>query len=650
MKTSPELATIFLDEIRARDFVLFEEVVVPFTPGLCAITGGSGAGKSLLTEALRFVTGARVGPSCVRRDAAQARVEASFRVPSPGDPATGSLDAILEAAGVPARFEDDDAEALDAGSAEPRATTLVLARTLPRGGRGRAFVNGASVSLATLRRIGGHLVEVAGQEAASGLRRPEAQVEILDAFAGADGARMEVGRRHDEVASLQRRHTELAERAGHDALEHDRLRERLDEIVAVAPEVGELERLEAERRVLRQSERVLGCLARIESELYEADGALYERLGGLSREAAALAEAVGEDPGEGPDDDGATGAEGEHAERVRPFGRLSERLSGIAGEVAAVAEAARRRRERHAHDEPRLAAVEERIGALRALERRLGIGIDAAVDEQAELERRIASLREDDVELARAGEVLAAAEARLADAAATLTAARERAAPRLAKRVTAALAELGMEEARLRIELRSGSAADGAPSVGRAGAEDVVFLLAANPGEGEGPLAQVASGGEMARVMLAIEGEIADRRGSPLLVLDEIDQNVGARAADAVARRLGALARGRQVLLVTHLAPIAGAARHHLRVRKEGRGRTRAVVTVLADAEARRRELAAMIGGEPPSSSALREAARLIAKVRTDRQKGHRAGRRARTVRRVPQGTPRVGSSRRSSG
>jgi DNA repair protein RecN (Recombination protein N) len=552
-----------LRELRIRNFAVVENVTVVFAPGLNVLTGETGAGKSILIDALLLLRGARAQTDVIRTDAEAATVEAVFDLPKDGRAAT-----VLGDAGLAA----DEGE-------------VVIRRELTRTGRHRAFVNDSPVTVALLERLGEHLVDVHGQHEHQRLLEPLRQLELVDRFADVDDLAERVAGLFAKFRAA-REEVERTRGAERDrAQREDLLRFQISELDASRLRVGEEEELRAERRRLQHAERFAAGLAEVTALLAEDAHSVGH---GLARAMRVLADLGRLDP--------AFGAAGEGLEAARIH--VDEVLATLRG-----------LRDGLVDDPGRLEAIDDRLDALGRLKRKYGDSEAAMLrhreEAAAELER-----------LARHDEVLSAQERMVAELGAELTAAAETlserraaAATRLAARAEKQLRALGMERAVFRIGVERAPA----EQAGIRGLDTVEFALSTNPGEELRPLARVASGGELSRTMLALEAVLARADCMPTLIFDEVDAGIGGRVAATVGETLVASAQGRQVLCVTHLAPIAALAQHHLVVTKTVRGgRTRAAVAALGDDD-RVAEIARMLGGEGGSATALRHARELLA-------------------------------------
>jgi DNA repair protein RecN (Recombination protein N) len=552
-----------IELLRVRDFALVEALDLEFSPGFTVLTGETGAGKSILLKALGLLLGDRASRDDVRAGADVARVEGLFQ-PSAG--ARDALGAVLEAAGV----------SWEAGEG------LLLARVVAADGRSRAYVNGALAPLSLLARLGEQLVEVSSQHQHQGLLREETHLQVLDESLDAEGtaerqscaaAFLSWRRAVGEVDRLQ----DLAEQARERA---ESVRSQVEEIRAAGLEAGEEDRLRGEREVLLHAEKLLDAYGRAEEDLYSGADAALDR---LARAARGVEEAARRDP-----------------EAQAILGLLSDGK-------AVLEEAALRVRERRAGlqaDPGRLDAVEARLEQIRRLERKHGPGTEAILARLETLERELWEVENTDLALESARAAETAGAAVLEEQCRGLRAARERAAERMQTLVGRELEAFALGRSSFRVVLEP-------TQPGPSGSDAVRFLLAANPGEPALPLARVASGGELSRVLLALKNALRDTRVETL-IFDEVDAGIGGAVADAVGDRLSTLARACQVLCVTHLPQIACRAGNHLRVEKvaEG-GRTVARVRPLDRAD-RVEELARMMGGLRVTETTRRHAREMV--------------------------------------
>jgi DNA repair protein RecN (Recombination protein N) len=567
------MAATMLRELSIRNLAVVEEAVVPFAPGLNVLTGETGAGKSIVVDALLLITGARAQLDWIRTGADTALVEAVFEI----DP-TGPVAALLDEAGH-----------------HPGDGQLVVKRELARSGRHRAFVNDGAATVGLLERLGELLVELHGQHEHQRLMEPARQLLLLDRFAEADDRRERVAtlvhRWEEARAALDRLRGEMRE----GARQEDLYRFQLSEIDDLRLRDGEEDELRAERSRLQHAERIVAGLQETVGLLYEEPQSATAR---LTRAATLLRD----------------------LSRYEPDAAASiEALEGAQAYLEDVVGRARALRDRAVFDPERLEQIDARLDAIVKLKRKYGDSVAAILAHRQEVATALDRITRHDAIAEEMERAVAEAAAAAGTEAAPLSAARTRAAERLERLVQKEIRGLGMEHGRFRVALRREPAAAGELAagpegwrVGPRGAESVELLLSANPGEDLRPLAKVVSGGELSRVMLAAKTVLAAADDVPVLVFDEVDAGIGGRVADVVGQKLAASAAGRQVLCVTHLAPIAAYAGQHLLVEKRvARGATRTTVTRLP-AAARVDELARMLGGERVTEASRRHARELL--------------------------------------
>ena len=549
-----------LRELRIRNFAVVENLTVPFAPGFNVLTGETGAGKSILVDAILLLRGARAQTDVIRADAETATVEAVFEV-SDGAVAT------LDEAGLP--FEDGE---------------VVIRRELSRSGRHRAFVNDAAVTVGLLERLGDALVQVHGQHEHQRLLEPTRQLDMLDRFADAEPLRERFAAlfaKHAEArAELERRRGAARDRAQR----QDLLRFQVSELDAARVRVGEDDELRTERRRLQHAERFAAGLQEVGSLLHDDAASATAR---LARAGRVLSDLGRLDPA---------------------FAAPAETLDAARAHVEDTLAAVRGLRDTIVFEPGRLEGIDERLDALTRLKRKYGDSEEALLRFRADAAAELDRLERHEELLAEDERRLAELEAEMASAARALGAARREAAAKLGPRVQRELRQLGMDRAAFEVATIDLAAGDW----GLRGAERVEFRFTANPDEPNRPLARIASGGELARTMLALQVVLSGDDDAPTMVFDEVDAGIGGRAASVVGDKLAALGGSRQVLCVTHLAPIAALADQHVRVAKSVRGgRTRATTAVIAGDE-RAAEIARMLGGDASGAAALDHARALL--------------------------------------
>lgn len=551
-----------LNALSIRDVVLIEALDLDFGPGLAVLTGETGAGKSILLDALGLVLGARGDSGLVRHGATQAVVTASFETPD----AAGPIAALLADNG------------LDLDPGEP----LMIRRLVKADGGSRAFVNDQPASAGLLRELGAMLVEIHGQHDDRGLLNPRGHRALLDAFARTDTAAVNAAWRDwraalaklDEARAVQ----EVAER------DREYLAHAVEELTKLAPEPGE-EALLAERRAtMQRGERAAGELAAVADLLDGSDGAL-SRL----RQAARILERTGD-------------AHPALVEALAAIDRAIVEAAGAQDQIDAAAEAL-------AFDPAVLEADEARLFELRGLARKHRVQPDDLAALAGDFAERLALVEGGEASIAGLTRAAATAEARFAEAAGVLSAQRTEAAARLDAAVMAELAPLKLDAARFRTAVvplaREGWGPDGS--------DRVEFEVSTNPGAPFAPLMKIASGGELSRFILALKVALAEEGGARALVFDEIDRGVGGAVASAIGERLSRLSGRNQVLVVTHSPQVAARGDRHYRIAKSSDGTvTRTGVTPL-DADERREEIARMLSGAEVTPEARAQAQRLLA-------------------------------------
>ena len=556
-----------LTELRVENLLLIERAELRLAPGLNAITGETGAGKTMLAHALDLLLGGRARPQIVRPGASEAYVEGVFDLPEQLRAEVGE------------RLPDDCEE-------------VVLGRRVSAEGRTRAYVNGRSATVGDLRELGAELLAFYGQHEHRRLTLASAQRAILDRAcdAGQEERLAACAGAHRELRAAEDDAERLRESAGARERELDLLRFELDEVERADPAPGEADDLRAERERLRHAESLRSAAA--------AGGDALD--GDAAGAAAALAPGLHEL-------EGVAGVDGD-------LDALAERVRALIVEADDVAAELRRYVEGIDAEPGRLEVVEERLSVLERLERKHGGTLQAALGHAAGCRARIAELDGVDEALAAATELVAAARARLRAAADAVHDARATAAPALASAVRDRLAALAMEGAEFEIVIEA--LGDDAPPAAH-GADAITFLLASNPGVPPAPLGDIASGGELSRVMLALlsvahERAAASDGSAPLLVFDEVDAGVGGQTARAVGAELRALAAGRQVLCITHLPQIASLAERHFRIEKDVAADPARTTVLQLDGGDVVGELARMLGAGEDDRTARRHARELL--------------------------------------
>jgi len=568
-----------LVELRIRDYAVVEDLSLELGPGLNALTGETGAGKSIIVGALSLLLGERASSAVVRTGAERATVEAVFDVASL--PEVGRL---VEEQGF--RLEDG---------------LLILRREVAAEGRNRAWVCGSPATAGAVGVLGGALVDLHGQHEHQTLLRAADQRVVLDAFGGAGEAVERVATLHAELRGLAKALEEREARARDVESRADFLRFQLGEIDGLGIVPGEDEALEGEARRHEHAEELIRGAGAVHESLYGADDSLVARLHEARRVLGRMASV---DPDLAAD-----------VQLLEEACHALVEVGRRAGDYASAVE----------HDPSRLDEVRERLDKIFRLKRKYGPELADVLATAQRVRAELSDLDEADHDLGRLRQEIEDVGGRLRAAAAELSGMRREAAARLGRAVAAVLPELGLPGASFEVRLTPLDA------ISASGAESVELLVAPNRGFDLMPLARIASGGELARVMLALKAILADVDRVPVLVFDEIDAGVGGLIAGAVADKLVEVSGRHQVFVVTHLAQVASRAKAHLLVEKgEGEEVTSASVRAL-EGEARVQEIARMLGGDPQSAKSRAHARELLGVSSGPRTAG-RGGRRTRPV------------------
>jgi DNA repair protein RecN (Recombination protein N) len=557
-----------LTTLRIRNLALVADLTLELQAGFNAITGETGAGKSVILGAIQLVLGQRADRGTIRSGADFCSVEAVFNVGS----LRGAIDALL----------------LEQGLDPCDADALVLKRSFTAAGTNRQFINGSPTNLATLASLGALLVDLHGPHDHQSLLQTPRQLAILDAFGGLATRRGAFAALHERRAALASEKAALVVDEQTYARQLDLLRFQTHEIRTARLQPGEDESLAAEYQRVSNAARILELAQGAANALGDDDDALLTRMGSLGRLLHDLARL----------DPAASSLVEQHEQAVSILRDLQSDLSRYAGNVEL--------------DPERLVQLQERLDLIQTLRRKYGSSVEEIVAFGERAQSELDTLEGRDAELARIQSELAEVESKMATAAAALTADRRRVAPKLAKAVEKELSSLGFKQAGFEASIRPAAGHDTPATAGSTGFDQCEFLFAPNPGEPARPLRAIASSGELARVMLALKTVLAAEDEVPVLVFDEVDANVGGETAHAVGDKMRRIAGNHQVLCITHLAPVAAYAAAHYVVTKEVQaGRTESRI-VLLDAPGQVAELGRMLGG---GTAAERHAAELLAKA-----------------------------------
>lgn len=550
-----------LTYLSIRNVAIIDQLHLSCGPGLNVLTGETGAGKSIIIDALTLASGGRASTELIRTGEEEAVVEAVFDLTDLHD-----VREHLQTAGFDAEDE------------------LIIKRCLTRSGRNRVFINGSLATLAQLGELGRRLVTIHGQHESQILLRPEQHLQLLDRYAGCDALRQEFAAGFSAWQQLANQLAHFDEQERDTAHRLDLLRYQLDELASAALRVGEEEELLEQRQVLAHAERLASAAGNVFEGLYGGDGAL---LGELRRMVTQIREAAVIDP---------------------KLSGLTELFDGAYLQLEDGALQLRDYAARIEADPLALQQIEDRLDQIGRLRKKYAPAVEDIITLQATLGDELADLEGRSQSREELEQTLLAARERMEALGRTLGAARRAAAEKLAQALSEEVRQLAMQHAVVRV------AVEELPEPRSNGCERVEFLFSPNPGETPRPLARVASGGELSRLMLAFK-QILPEGEAPSLVFDEVDTGVGGAVAGMIGRKLKHVAGGQQVFCITHLPQVAAWATRHLKVEKQvTNGRTVTSVREL-EADGVVDELARMLAGETVSAAARQHAAELIAQA-----------------------------------
>ncbi len=549
---------MFLQLLRIKNLALVEDLEWEIAPGFTAITGETGAGKSIIIGALQLLIGERGDKSLVRTGAEMCTVEAIFQ---------GN-----DFAKWNARFEESGIEPCD--------NDLILKRSLSLSGTNRQFINGSPTTLANLKALGDDLVDLHGPHDHQSLLSPDRQLDLLDAFAAAGDTREKFAKIFRQLRALEAEHAALntAETAREQEL--DLLRHQVNEITSANLSAEEEAQIEARYRLASNSRRLIELASTVATKLSEADDAILSQLGETQK---LLRELEKLDPAMATAASTHETAIVELSEIARDLGRYAENLD---------------------LDPEQLAALEQRVSLFETLKRKYGATISEVIAFGERAAERMRKIEGRDEELQRLVNEIATHSEALRQAAERLRKLRTKAAPKLSEMVRRNLRDLGFKQSQFEARMSEALVARAS------GCDAVELLFSPNPGEPLKPMRAIASSGEISRLMLAIKSALAAQDAVPLLVFDEIDANVGGEIAHAVGARMRELAKRHQVLCITHLPPVAAAATSQFVVTKEVRGGRTFTQLREVSGKARREEIARMLGGK--GDEALKLAATML--------------------------------------
>ena len=562
-----------LKELSIKNFAIIDQLRVEFAPGLNIFTGETGAGKSIVVDALNLALGERASAELIRTGCQEAVVEAAFELNRTN---TTGLRVLLAEQGI---------------EADPRED-LIVRRVLSASGKNKIYINGSLANLATLAALGANLADIHGQHEHQSLLSLERQMEMLDSFGGLTGLREDLAGLYHQLQAVRKALAELEAGEQNRAQREDILLYQKKEIEAATLKPGEDENLANEQKILSNSEKLAGLSRAADEALYSSDGSV---LSGLKKAMTSLREISAID------------------NRLTPVLELCEagrvQIEEAAREVSSYAD-------RMEFDPERLERIGDRLDTIQKLKKKYGGTIEEimvfGIKISAELERMERSTEE----IERLKSEIQAIKFSLTSKAQELTKNRMTAGRVLEKKIEAELVQLGMKKAILNVKITQEPGSDtlDGRKLGPRGADRVEFLIAPNPGEEPRPLAKIASGGELSRIMLALKTILMEGDSIPTLVFDEVDAGIGGAVAEEVGKKLKRVAAKRQVFCITHLPQIASMATSHYGVAKFVKmDRTSTEVRLLGEQE-RVNEIARMLGGKIITEATIKHAEEMIAR------------------------------------
>ena len=560
-----------LKELNIKNFAIIDQLRVEFRPGLNVFTGETGAGKSIVVDALNLALGERASTDLVRTGSDEAVVEAAFDLNGSGARAvTGIL--------------------VEQGIGMEKGEDLIIRRVISSSGKNKIYINGSLANLATLAAVGRHLADIHGQHEHQSLLALDQQMEMLDSFGGLHGIRAEVAEAYGKLMGVRKKLAELEIGERDRAQREDLLRYQRNEIEAAQLKEGEDEELANEQRVLANAEKLAGLARAADEALYTGDGSV---LSGLKRAITSVREIAAIDEKLGPVLELLESGRAQIDEAARDMSSYAERVE---------------------FDPQRLESIGDRLDLIQKLKKKYGSSIREINDFGVQAAIGLARMEQSTEEIEKLKSEIQAVKFGLTEKANELTKKRSAAARELEKKVEVELGHLGMKRSQFAVKVEQeagGDTLDGL-KLGPRGADRVEFLISPNPGEEPRPLAKIASGGELSRIMLALKTILVEGDPIPTLVFDEVDAGIGGAVADEVGKKLRKIAARRQVFCITHLAQIASMATSHYGVAKAvKRDRTSTEVRLLGDRE-RVDEIARMLGGKTITGTTLKHAEEMI--------------------------------------
>ncbi len=560
-----------LKELNIKNLAIIDQLRVEFAPGLNVFTGETGAGKSIVVDALSLALGERASVDLIRSGFQEAVVEAAFELTSR---IAGDVTMLLSEQGIE----------MDPGG------DLIVRRVLSSSGKNKVYINGSLANLTTLAALGANLADIHGQHEHQSLLSLERQMEMLDTFGGLEALRGEVTSEYRRLLDVRKDLAELQEGERDRAQREDLLRYQKNEIEAAQLKPGEDEELANEQKVMANSEKLAALSSMVDDMLYSSDGSvltnLKKAIDGLNDVIAIDSSLAG-------------------ARELCESGRAQ--IEEAAREVASY-------HNRGEFDPRRLEQIGDRLDLIQKLKKKYGKTIEEIIEFGAKASDALERMERSTEEIENRKSAIQEIKFGLTDKAKQLTKKRKAAARDLEKKVEAELNHLGMKKTTFTLKITQepgGDTFDGL-KLGPQGADRVEFLISPNAGEDPRPLAKIVSGGELSRIMLALKTILVEGDGIPTLVFDEVDAGIGGAVAEEVGKKLKRVAAKRQVFCITHLPQIASMAGSHYGVAKSVKGDRTSTEVRLLDGQERIGEIARMLGGKTITEATVRHAEEMI--------------------------------------
>ncbi len=560
-----------LKELAIKNFAIIDQLRVEFRPGLNVFTGETGAGKSIVVDALNLALGERASGDLIRTGSDEAVVEASFELNGAG---SRDVLAVLAEQGIAAEKGED----------------LIVRRVISAAGKNKVYINGSLANLTTLAALGAHLADIHGQHEHQSLLALDQQMEMLDAFGGMHGVRAEVAEAYGKLMAVRKKLRELEIGERDRAQREDLLRYQKNEVEAAQLKEGEDEEIAKEQQVLANAEKLAGLARAADEVLYSGDGSV---LSALRRAITSAKEIAAIDTTLSPVLELMESGQAQLDEAARELSSYAERVE---------------------FDPARLEAIGDRLDLIKKLKKKYGGSIREINEFGARAAADLARMEQSTEEIEKLKSEIQLVKFGLTEKANQLSRGRTEAGRELEKKVEAELGQLGMKRSMFKVAVAQeagGDTLDGL-KLGPRGADRVEFLISPNPGEELKPLAKIASGGELSRIMLALKTILVEGDPIPTLVFDEVDAGIGGAVAEEVGKKLKRIAGKRQVFCITHLPQIASMATSHYGVAKSvKKDRTNTEVRLLGPHD-RIDEIARMLGGKTITNATLKHAEEMI--------------------------------------